>query len=508
MKFSKLSLAMASVLGAGISADAFAIDLYVDTKTQQLFAQPGLGRVKLGTFEKVEDQAAAKAQEEESRAIQDKIIDEKIDDKIARHQQAIEDTPGMAKVKVDKKGLTAETYDKNFKFNIGGRLHADATWQNGDDYYKRGTTDHVEANDGTEIRRARIDFSATMFKDWGFKTVVDYSDNEVHMKDLFLSYKGFKWAKLLVGQQKQSFSHEVWMSSNDMMFTERSSMSALTFPVIDRAIGLGFESGGVAEGMGWSLAGGAFGDTITPNIEKNLADEGWGIALRGTFNPILRKDKLIHLGLGGAYREPDDNNTVLNSDKFLEFSYKTTHMSNLKLVDLKFDPAKLGATVDHVALMGAELGGMYGPFSVMGEYTRAWVQLNEPLGSSAAADPSFDGWYVQAGYTLTGESRTYDVKNGKFKRLKPAQNFSLTNGGWGAWEVAARYGAVDLNDSGYFGGSQSDVTVALNWYVNENVRFMADWMYFTNLNNSPVTKTNGDEPDGLSAFTLRSQWAF
>jgi phosphate-selective porin OprO/OprP len=62
MKLTKLSLAMASVIGAGFAAEAMALDLYVDTKTQQIFAEPGKGRAKLGSFEKVEEQQAKKAE--------------------------------------------------------------------------------------------------------------------------------------------------------------------------------------------------------------------------------------------------------------------------------------------------------------------------------------------------------------------------------------------------------------------------------------------------------------
>jgi phosphate-selective porin OprO/OprP len=502
MKLSKLSLAVASVLGAGISANAYAIELYVDTETQQLFAQPGPGRVKLGSFEKVEDKTVAQMRDHEEKQTQQKIINEIIDDKIARHDQAVQATPGFANVTMDKRGLSAVSADKNFAMNIGGRLHLDATASNNDDYLKDGV--HVENNDGTEVRRARIRLAGTFFKDWNFVGDYDFADNNVAIKDLFLGYKlPEKWGSLQVGQQKQSFSHEVWASSNDMMFTERSSMSALTFPVIDRAIGLRYDNGGVINGMGWSTAVGAFGDTITANSNKSDADEGWGVAARGTFNPYLRKDKVIHLGLAGAYRQPNDHGDIMDkTDKGLEFSYETTHMSNLKLVD-----AGLG-NLDHVALMGAEAAGMYGPFSVEGEYTRAWVQRNEDNGDPALSDLTFDGWYVQAGYTLTGESRTYQSKDGRFVRLKPHQNFSLNNGGWGAWEVAARYGAVDLNDQDVLGGSQSDVTVALNWYVNENVRFMADWTRVLSVSDSEITRTNGDQPEDLDYFTLRSQWAF
>ena len=38
-----------------ISSNALALELYVDKKTQQLFAEPGDGRILLGSFEKKEE---------------------------------------------------------------------------------------------------------------------------------------------------------------------------------------------------------------------------------------------------------------------------------------------------------------------------------------------------------------------------------------------------------------------------------------------------------------------
>lgn len=55
MKLSKLSLAIATALGASLSLQAFAIDLYVDTKTKQIYAEPGPHRERMGSFERVED---------------------------------------------------------------------------------------------------------------------------------------------------------------------------------------------------------------------------------------------------------------------------------------------------------------------------------------------------------------------------------------------------------------------------------------------------------------------
>jgi hypothetical protein len=57
MKLTKLGLAITLLTGATVAQQAMALDLYVDTKTQQIFAEPGKGRVKLGAFEKVDETA-------------------------------------------------------------------------------------------------------------------------------------------------------------------------------------------------------------------------------------------------------------------------------------------------------------------------------------------------------------------------------------------------------------------------------------------------------------------
>ncbi len=68
MKPVKVALAVAVLCGLGYG-QAQAIELYVDTKTKQLFAEPGRGRVKLGTFEQVSE--PEKGAKETKRSVQE-----------------------------------------------------------------------------------------------------------------------------------------------------------------------------------------------------------------------------------------------------------------------------------------------------------------------------------------------------------------------------------------------------------------------------------------------------
>ena len=54
MKSLRLILATVAVINLCTLSNAYALDLYVDTKTKQIFAEPGPGRVHMGSYVKEE----------------------------------------------------------------------------------------------------------------------------------------------------------------------------------------------------------------------------------------------------------------------------------------------------------------------------------------------------------------------------------------------------------------------------------------------------------------------
>ncbi len=507
MKISKLTLAIATILGASASASAIAMDLYVDSKTKQIYAEPGRGRELMGSFEKVQDAPAKTAEKLDTAEIkairEDLVLKDNAIKALQEHEEA-STGPKSVGVKLNEKGIQFETADKNFNFRLGGRIHADASYSNDDNFVTaydtgKGSTlvpkgTHREANDGTEIRRGRMEFLGTFYKDWEFKSQVDFADNSIAIKDMYVQYNGLKVATLPLaitfGAQKQAFSRELQESSNDMMFMERSLMNTLNEPTVDRAIGLNVAT----LNKDWTGQVGIYGDTVAANKEKDKRDEGWAINSRWTYAPINEKTKLIHLGVAGNYRAPDAKDEV--NDKPFSYSYETSHLSNLNLLDTGHI-----TNINNIKMVGLEANGLYGPFTVGGEYTHTWLDREKN-----SANVEFDGWYGEASWTITGESRKY--KTGKFYKVEPNKNFSFKNGGWGAWELATRYAEADLNSGSVNGGQMTNLTVALNWYVNKNIRFMANYNKVLEVNNSPLTTVSGGKPDNLDVFMMRGQLAF
>jgi phosphate-selective porin OprO/OprP len=501
MKHTKLVLAMAATLTATASFSALAMDLYVDSKTKQIYTEPAIGRQKLGSFEQVNPHH--KGVDDFSDKINHELADQKahIENDIALQNNSIKALEEKAevsrltpRVSMDSKGLQVESADKKYKFKLGGRIHAEAAYHDGDTGYGTTTAGKftpADANDGTDVRRARMRMEGVFGQDWLFRTEADFAAEKVAMKDVYIQYLGSKWATITVGQQKQNFSRELQESSNDMMFTERSLMNMLNDPLVDRAIGLNAEH----FGSNYVAKFGLFGNSITPPTATG-SDEGWAGSSRLTWAPIMEKTKLVHLGVAGNYRQVDDNGEIAKAKSFA-LTNKTTNFSG-------FDPINTKVTnVNDIGMLGLEGGAIYGPFSMGAEYTRSWVDRK-----NGDKDLTFDGWYVDAGYTITGESRTY--KNGNFTYLKPNKPFG--KGGLGAWELAGRYSQANLDKNvqttSFKGSDIGNMTIALNWYVNENVRFMADYMRYIDSSNSFYKTSSGNNINDLNVYTLRGQVAF
>lgn len=393
-------------------------------------------------------------------------------------------------LEVGKKGLVIKGNDGDFSIKLGGRMHADFTNHSGDS----GLPSNENPINGTQIRRGRIALSGTVYKDFDYMIEPDFANDGIAVKDLFLVYHGFKSPlELTVGHQKHAMSMEIQESSNDIMFTERSLVSALTVPAFDRAIGVNLKG----FGENWNVQSGIYGDAMGTSVNNSFNDEGKGFGIRGTWAPILEKDKVLHVGANYGYRKAGDLAATSVNSGAPRFRYRTTNMSNLSIVD-----SGTLTDLDEVKTGILELSGMYGPLSFQSEFAKSDVSRK------TNDDVDFTAWYAQVGYTLTGETRTYKGSDGEFKRLVPKNNFSLDKGTWGAWEVAARYDSIDLEDGAVSGGEAKRVSLSLNWYLNEDVRLLAGYTKAFDLDGGALTKTDGSYADDIDVYTLRAQWAF
>jgi phosphate-selective porin OprO/OprP len=172
---------------------------------------------------------------------------------------------------------------------------------------------------------------------------------------------------------------------------------------------------------------------------------------------------------------------------------------------------------NHVFIWGVEGGAQWKSLYGQGGYFQYMVDPRAAL----VPEQNYSGWYAQATWVITGESKGYNAQNAAFTPPKPRVPFSLEGGGWGAWEVAARYSVVDFNDhagvvgspaplNGVRGGEQRIFTAGLNWYPNSVVRFAFDWQNIDvdrigSIVAPPVS--NAQIGQTINAFAVRSQFS-
>ncbi|MCU4158069.1 hypothetical protein J1N10_18990 [Carboxylicivirga sp. A043] len=97
------------------------------------------------------------------------------------------------------------------------------------------------------------------------------------------------------------------------------------------------------------------------------------------------------------------------------------------------------------------------------------------LHNSELDSPTLNGFYVQADYTLTGESRRYMTRNATFSPIVPAKN--VQNGGIGAIELTFRYSELKTNVGNLTGGDMSKYSGFITWYPTLLSKFQFGYSY-------------------------------
>ncbi len=553
MKISKLTLAIATTLGASASFSAVAaMDLYVDTKTKQIYAEPGRGRVLMGSFERVGEAPAqaiapAAAPAEIDAMKQDLELKTNEIKSLQEHMEEKEKT----EVKLGDKGLEIETKDKNFKMAVGGRLQIDGQVNAGG----KDSSNNIQRNalnDGAGVRRGRIHMEGTLYKDYDFKFEYDFvrgnGSTAAGITDAWVEYTGLKPVSFTAGQFKEPFSLESVTSNRYLTFAERSlANNAFVEFANPYLLGASLQSFGER----WTgrialqaepIGGGGYNNNTSINNQGNAnrndsssqqsGNPSYGVTGRVTGLPYFgSKTKLIHLGASGSFREVNNTNNGVNAfincgstatctavggnsanPTSMRFASQIANVDRSSWADTG-NLTNATHTLNNFYRVGAEAAGVYGPFSLQSEFIGTGLN-----GRGYSSGDFLYGYYATASYFLTGESRNYNAKKGAFDRQKPNNNFSLKNGGWGAWEIASRFDALNMNTTNVNGGRLQEFTVALNWYLNPHVRMMADYSHVleNNIqNNTGTTKgnsnqaqtqlTNGLHPD-IFMFRTQLDW--
>jgi phosphate-selective porin OprO/OprP len=362
-------------------------------------------------------------------------------------------------------GFKLDRNDGAFKFKFGGRINTDAAFiweQDGleDDFDALGLD--PKHGSGVEFRRARLFFSGTVHERIFFKAQYEFAntgDGKTDLKSLYLGMNKLGPVRdVRGGHFKEPFMLQEMTSSKNITFMERG-LNNVFYP--GRNVGFMATGSPLEKKLQWQVG-----------IFRNTNDQGfdfaeWGesqfdVAARLAGTPLYADEgkKVLHLGLGYIHQFRDGKTETL----------RYRQRPEVHLAQRWVDTQDFAANDSDI--LNFEFAQVWGPLSLQSEFTYTWVE-----GGPGIKDSELWGHYVQASWFITGEHRPYQLGKGSFGRVKPKNNFNPSTGDWGAWEVAARYSYLDLNDRDLSGGKLWDLTVGVNWYLYPNLRLMFNYIH-------------------------------
>jgi phosphate-selective porin OprO/OprP len=510
---------------------------------------------------------AGKAQEQEKKALH-KAIEEYQKDKEKKKKQ--EDDAKKAKEEAEgykigtdlgltarwrqEQGLWFETKNQDFVSHIGFYMQWDNVWfgQNG---FLREPGQLGDLQDGTYFRRIRPlwDGRAWDFVEWNVILALEQVNGSpingganINVDEMWAGVYGVPIIGRIRGGHlkiNQGLEGNQWSSSRSQTFLENASYTDAFYNIF--GTGVQFCNSFLDDGRN--------GDRLTyqcsfyrddnprSNTGEDFGDGQYAVTGRvtGLLIDECQDRHFLHLGLSGTWRKAQAPGTDVSGAYVERFSARPEQRDGIGgFGDASTLPGDTSRMVDtgtilarSATVVGTELWYNLGSFNVMAEWGFAQMtdaQVVIPAGGGVPAhtvfgNRNFNGGYVTASYFLTGESMLYDHtygRRGTFYIARPFTNAFLVrdeNGGlaWGpgAWEVAARYSYLNLNDGPVRGGVMGGLTLGLNWYLNSNFKIQFQYLYNNRWDKvavpgSSVTGAFGQVPGDVQGFATRMQIQF
>ncbi|MFC7519316.1 OprO/OprP family phosphate-selective porin [Xanthomonas populi] len=331
---------------------------------------------------------------------------------------------------------------------VGGRVHWDFTMFDNDE---RGTP---ERND-TQFRRVWLDV-AGKFYGFNYKAEAEFAGLQydpgsrgILARDVYIAKK-FSAGTLTVGQFKQYFSLDDRTGSNYGPFLERGYAATTLAPIYRKAISWQ----AIRPDATWSTA------AYSLESIDNSSTKGGALGTRLTFAPEMGEARLRHLGVSLAHERYSRPGSGGAPALLIRPRPENDLANNNRITMARFGNGR-DTDFDKWSLEYAEV---IGPWSWQTELSGG---ILDDGAQRARVLASYDlvSWFV------TGESRGYDRKTGRFSRIKTPNRPS------GAFELALRYdymrGDQHLNGQpDFLEANTQSWTLGGNWYFKPNLRVM------------------------------------
>ena len=448
---------------------------------------------------------------------------------LARKGEITEEETAAAKkttpiVKASPSGFGIESADGKNVIKLRGLLHADyRSFQDGaNDVRNRsnnragnlGANGFHDANDSALLRRIRPTIEGTLNGKYDFRFTPDFGNGNTQIIDAYIEARLSPSFKIRAGKYKPFVGLERLQSANDTKFVERSYVTNAILP--NRDIGLSVYGDILGDKLNYAL-GINNGVVDGGNISSGTEFDGNKEVTARLFATPFKDDVNALAGLGFGIA-----GTITNIDGERNLDFTNTSATDATRNGLPsyltegqqtfFRYGSASVADGRRTRITPQANYYYGSFGLLAEY--ALVSQDVSLLTSTTGNAptvfvagstkklSHDAWQIAATYLITGEDSS-------FKGVKPKQDFDIDKGGWGAWELVARYSELNLDEDTFknkAGNSFSTDTYAnlsesaqsaktwtagVNWYLNQNAKVQLNYAH---------TKFDGGAGIGITAI--------
>ncbi len=357
-------------------------------------------------------------------------------------------------------GFKISSADGNFKLRIGGYVQADGR------FFVNDNTD----NNTTQFlfRRVRPTLSGTVYRYIDFKIMPDFAGSKAVLYDVYADLNYFPVARLRIGKYKPPVGLERLQSAQQLFFVYRGLPVNL---VPTRDIGAQLFADLFRGSLNYAVGifngvpdlGNGDGDV---NDDKDFAGRVFAFPFKNTPWAPLRG---LGAGVSGTYGH--ERGTAASTELP---AYRSTEQATIFSYVSSSDASKTAVAFGPHTRVSPQGYYFWGPFGLLAEYVESTQRAK--LGSRTSTF-THTAWQVAAIFALTGESETYDG-------IVPAEVFDPWEGTWGAVEIAARIGELDIDGDTFAEGfadpsrsvrRASEWVVGGNWHLNRNVKFVLNY---------------------------------